>query len=398
MVAGSQYRGQFEQRLKAALAGEVAAAEGRIGALFVDGLHTVLGAGGGRGRGDGRRQPAQADAGARRAEDGRRHHARASSAGASSATPRWHAASRRSPWPPRRSTRPSRSCAACAPRYEEHHGGTISDAALQAAARLSDRYVRDRFLPDKAIDLVDRAAARAGLLHAGRRPCRGRSSSSPGPATWRSTPRTTSAPWCSPASWRSSPGRPRWPRSRRSPRTTSPRSSRGAPASPSPLGTVERGPPAAPRGAAAPADRGAGRRRRGRRRRRAQRPRGPRPPRAPGRVVPVPRPHRRGQDGAGPGAGRGALRLARQARPAGSLRVHRPLGRHPHDRRPAGARRLRRGRAGHRGRAARPVHRPAARRDREGAPGGRRAPAAGASTPVGSPTRTGARSTSGTRS
>ncbi len=48
-------------------------------------------------------------------------------------------------------------------RYEEHHGVTISDAALQAAAELSDRYVRDRFLPDKAIDLIDRAAARAGM-------------------------------------------------------------------------------------------------------------------------------------------------------------------------------------------------------------------------------------------
>ena len=48
-------------------------------------------------------------------------------------------------------------------RYETHHGVTITDAALQAAAELADRYVRDRFLPDKAIDLVDRAAARAGL-------------------------------------------------------------------------------------------------------------------------------------------------------------------------------------------------------------------------------------------
>ena len=48
-------------------------------------------------------------------------------------------------------------------RYERHHGVVISDAALDAAAALSDRYVRDRFLPDKAIDLIDRAAARVRL-------------------------------------------------------------------------------------------------------------------------------------------------------------------------------------------------------------------------------------------
>ena len=54
-------------------------------------------------------------------------------------------------------------------RYEKHHGVAITDEALQAAAGLSDRYIGDRFLPDKAIDLVDRAAARAGSA-GGRRP------------------------------------------------------------------------------------------------------------------------------------------------------------------------------------------------------------------------------------
>ena len=80
-------------------------------------------------------------------------------------------------------------------RYERHHGVRIRDAALDAAATLSVRYVRDRFLPDKAIDLVDRAARGLRLRAAGaeRRPGGG-SSSSPGPVTSRWTPRTTSAP------------------------------------------------------------------------------------------------------------------------------------------------------------------------------------------------------------
>ena len=157
-------------------------------------------------------------------------------------------------------------------------------------------------------------------------------------------------------------------------------------------------PAAAPRGAAAPAHRRAGRGRRGGRRRRAQRPGRARPPGAAGRLVPVPRPHRRGQDRAGPGAGRGAVRLARQARAAGPVRVHRPLGRHPHDRRPARARRLRGRGPAHRGRAPRPLHRGAAGRDREGAPRGAPRSCSRCSTPGGSPTRTAARSISGTPS
>ena len=88
-------------------------------------------------------------------------------------------------------------------RYETHHGVTITDAALQAAAELADRYVRDRFLPDKAIDLVDRAGRPCGAAHARRAAPRRRAgrAADAGPATWPSTPRTTSARWCSPASW-----------------------------------------------------------------------------------------------------------------------------------------------------------------------------------------------------
>ena len=101
------------------------------------------------------------------------------------------------------------SCAGCGPRYETHHDVRIDDAALVAAAELSDRYVTDRFLPDKAIDLIDRASARA-RIRAGRdaddRPGDRRRptarvwwsapSSCAGPATSPSTPRSSSARCC----------------------------------------------------------------------------------------------------------------------------------------------------------------------------------------------------------
>ena len=75
----------------------------------------------------------------------------------------------------------------------------IGDAAVVAAAELSDRYLTDRFLPDKAIDLVDRASARARMLAgapARTRPWTSGWTSCAAPATSRSTPRTTSAPCC----------------------------------------------------------------------------------------------------------------------------------------------------------------------------------------------------------
>src|SRR5919199_1277340 len=158
MVAGSQFRGQFEQRLKAVLE-EVAAAEGRI-VLFVDELHTILGAGNAEGamdaanmlkpmlaRGELRMVGAPTLAEFRKIErDG--------------------ALARR--FSPVTVEEPSVQDTVAILKglrgaYEEHHGTAIADEALLAAARLSDRYITEYRLPDKAIDLVDQAAARVRL-------------------------------------------------------------------------------------------------------------------------------------------------------------------------------------------------------------------------------------------
>ncbi len=158
MVAGSQYRGQFEQRLKSVL-DEVAASDGRV-LLFVDELHTVLGAGNAEGamdaanmlkpllaRGELRMIGATTLAEYRRIE-------------------RDAALARR--FSPVTVGEPSVDDTVAILRglrgaYEEHHGASIDDAALVAAARLSDRYISEYQLPDKAIDLVDQAAARVRL-------------------------------------------------------------------------------------------------------------------------------------------------------------------------------------------------------------------------------------------
>jgi ATP-dependent Clp protease ATP-binding subunit ClpC len=158
MVAGAQFRGQFEDRLKKALA-EVAEAEGRI-VLFVDEVHTILGAGNAEGamdaanmlkpmlaRGELRMVAATTLAEFRKIErDG--------------------ALARR--FSPVTVEEPSvddtveilRGLRAA---YEEHHGAEITDAALHSAARLSDRYITEFRLPDKAIDLIDQAAAKVRL-------------------------------------------------------------------------------------------------------------------------------------------------------------------------------------------------------------------------------------------
>ena len=162
MVAGNEYRGEFEQRLTGVI-DEIVAARPRDG--FVDELHAVVGAGA-RGRpmdAGTMLKPALARGelqllGATTFGEYRRHIER------DPALERRfdpvHVAE-----PP--SSRPWRSCAGCGALEAHHAVGSRRGAG--PAAELSDRYLSDRFLPDKAIDLVDRAAARAGRARGGER-------------------------------------------------------------------------------------------------------------------------------------------------------------------------------------------------------------------------------------
>ena len=158
MLAGAQYRGQFEQRLKSALA-EVVASEGRI-VLFVDELHTVLGAGQAEGAMDAANmlKPMLAR--------GELRMVGATTLAEYRAIERDGALARRfSPVTIEEPTVEETVAILEGLRgaYETHHGVDIEDAALEAAARLSDRYVTEYRLPDKAIDLIDQAAARVKL-------------------------------------------------------------------------------------------------------------------------------------------------------------------------------------------------------------------------------------------
>jgi ATP-dependent Clp protease ATP-binding subunit ClpB len=156
LLAGSKYRGEFEERLKAVL-NEIKNAEGQI-IVFIDELHTIVGAGAAEGAVDAANllKPMLARGelraiGATTLDEYRKQIEKDA------------ALERR--FQPIFLGEPSVSdtiaiLRGLKERYEAHHGVRIRDAALVAAAVLSDRYISDRFLPDKAIDLVDEAASR----------------------------------------------------------------------------------------------------------------------------------------------------------------------------------------------------------------------------------------------
>ena len=156
MVAGSKYRGEFEERLKAVLS-EITAAAGEI-VLFIDELHTLVGAGKAEGAMDASNmlKPALARGelhciGATTLDEYRKNIEKDA------------ALARR--FQPVFVDEPSVEdtisiLRGIKEKYELHHGVRITDAAIVAAATLSNRYITDRFLPDKAIDLMDEAASR----------------------------------------------------------------------------------------------------------------------------------------------------------------------------------------------------------------------------------------------
>ena len=163
IVAGSKYRGEFEERIKKVIQ-EVRKAGNVL--LFIDELHTIIGAGGAEGAIDASNilKPALARGeiqiiGATTIEEYRKH------------VEKDAALERR--FQPVTVEEPTEAQAVeilkgLRPQYEKHHKVQITDEAVEAAVKLSARYINDRFLPDKAIDLMDEAAAKVRLQSAGK--------------------------------------------------------------------------------------------------------------------------------------------------------------------------------------------------------------------------------------
>ena len=177
LLAGAKYRGEFEERMKAVL-NEIKSSEGAI-VLFIDELHTIVGAGAAEGAVDAANllKPMLARGelravGATTLDEYRKHIEKDA------------ALERR--FQPVYVEEPSLEdtiaiLRGLKERYEVHHGVRIADSAIIAAATLSERYIADRFLPDKAIDLIDESASRSTR-------CRRRSTrSNAARCSWRSS-------------------------------------------------------------------------------------------------------------------------------------------------------------------------------------------------------------------
>ena len=162
MVAGSKYRGEFEERIKRVIA--EAGADGEV-LLFIDEIHTIIGAGGAEGALDAANilKPALARGelqiiGATTLEEYRKHIEKDA------------ALERR--FQPITVEEPSEEesiaiLCGIKEKYEEHHKVRIDDEAILAAVKLSARYINDRYLPDKAIDLIDEASSKLRITHSG---------------------------------------------------------------------------------------------------------------------------------------------------------------------------------------------------------------------------------------